>query len=122
MASTFVSEPVLCDRLAAEGITEGFTVVAPRWAESAPLQPGVRSALATCDAVIRSDGSAVFLDGAMSMDGSAKVNAHMGDPRYQSLMRKLFPEVPSEVADGDVARVARETVGWDTYVARMQKP
>lgn len=121
MENTLVSDSVLRDRLAAEGITEGFTVCAARWAESAPLQPGVKSALATCDAVIRSDGSAVFIDGMMSMDGRAKARGHMGVPDYADLLRTLFPEVPAEVDPENVARVAREMVGWDTYVVRMQK-
>jgi hypothetical protein len=45
--------------------------IAPRWAESAPRSPGARSALVHCDLILRSDGSAVYLDGCMGWNSLA---------------------------------------------------
>jgi hypothetical protein len=56
--------------VAAEGIAERPLVIGPRWAESAPRSPGSRSALIHCDLILRDDGSAVFLDGAMAANST----------------------------------------------------
>ena len=76
--STLVSEEVLRRNCEAEGID--FTkvcVIKPRWAESKPRSPNAKSALVRCDTIIRDDGSAVFLDGAMSMDGTQVAGDHV---------------------------------------------
>lgn len=67
--TTIVSEEELMKRASAEGIdTSNISSCVARWAESAPLQPGVKSALVRCDMIVRSDYSFVWLDGMMGID------------------------------------------------------
>lgn len=76
--STLVSEDVLRQNCEAEGIDfSKVCVIVPRWAESKPKSPNAKSALVMCDTIIRDDGSAVYLDGAMSMDGMQVAQDHI---------------------------------------------
>lgn len=81
MSSTLVSMAELERCCREEGIDFSQVVVmAPRWAESAPRSEGAKSALVCCDCIIRSDGSAVFLDGAMAVDSMIIARQHMRNP------------------------------------------
>lgn len=76
--STLISEKELLKRVAAEGIDpKKVCVIIPRWAESAPKKEAVKSALVSCDLIIRSDGSAVYLDGIMGVDSVSIASAHI---------------------------------------------
>ena len=76
--STLISLGELHKRIRAEGLDpQKVNVISPRWAESGPLRPGVKSALISCDLIIRSDNSAVYLDGAMSIDLMQLAAAHI---------------------------------------------
>jgi len=67
--TTIVSQEELMKRASAEGIDiSKISSCVARWAESAPLQPGVKSALVRCDMIVRSDYSFVWLDGMMGID------------------------------------------------------
>lgn len=75
--STLVSEKVLKRRCREEGIDfSKVCVIGPRWAETAPRTAGAKSALVRCDLIIRSDGSAVALDGAMGWDSLSVLKKH----------------------------------------------
>ncbi len=75
--TNLVSEEVLFRRARAEGIDiSKICVIGPRWAETRPLRKGVKSALVRCDLILRSDGSAVALDGAMGFDSLALMEMH----------------------------------------------
>lgn len=76
--STLVTEEVLRQKCEAEGIdVSKVCVCVPRWAESQPRSPDAKSALVRCDTIIRSDGSAVYLDGMMSADGTQVAQDHL---------------------------------------------
>lgn len=75
--TTLVSEEELMRRCKKEGIVFAkVQTCVPRWAESAPRKKGVKSALVHCDLIIRSDGSAVFLDGMMGMESISVASGH----------------------------------------------
>lgn len=77
--TTLVSEKELKVRCKKEGIDfSKVCVYVPCWAKSASLKNGVKSALVGCDLIIRSDGSAVFIDGMMGMDSVAVAREHCG--------------------------------------------
>jgi hypothetical protein len=76
--STLISLTELSRRCTAEGIDpSAVCVIVPRWAESAPRTPGSTSWLATCDLILRDDGSCVLLDGCMSRDGMHLAHAQL---------------------------------------------
>ena len=76
--STLVTKEELREKCEAEGIDfSKVCVIVPRWAESEPKSPDTKSALVRCDTIIRDDGSAVYLDGMMSMDGTRVARDHM---------------------------------------------
>jgi hypothetical protein len=89
--STLVTDQELKDRLQKEGLANAV-VCAPRWAESAPRHRHESSAVVVCDTVLRSDGSAVWLDGMMSMDGIAISQKHLGNRQFSlaSTYRKML--------------------------------
>ena len=96
--STFVSKAMLRERCEAEGIDfSRVCVFKPQWVESKPRTPNTKSALVRCDTIIRDDGSAVYLDGAMSTDGIQVVNDHVNRgaisaeewPRYVANLTQL---------------------------------
>lgn len=75
--STLITESELRAKCEAEGVDfSKVCVLAPRWAESAPKKPSAQSALVHCDLIIRDDGSAVFLDGAMGEDSKRLAFEH----------------------------------------------
>lgn len=72
-----ISKEELITRAAAEGIdVSKIQVTTLHWAESAPLQPGVKSALVRSDLILRSDGSAVWLDKKMASDSIVLTMKH----------------------------------------------
>jgi len=76
--STLVSKEELIKRASAEGVdTSKICSCVPRWAESAPLKLGVKSALVRCDLILRSDGSIVALDGMMGIDSIFLYQSHL---------------------------------------------
>lgn len=94
--STLISETELKKRCKKEGIDfSKVCAIVPRWAESTPLKKGVRSALVHCDLIIRSDGSFVFLDGAMGIDSMTIADQHARE--------KANPN----------------NLGWDDYAASL---
>lgn len=85
--TTLITEEDLERRCHEEGIDfSKVCVIAPRWAETAPKGAEVKSALVRCDLIIRSDGSAVALDGNMGMDSQAIARKHcQGEANPQNL-------------------------------------
>ena len=78
-STTLIRESELFRRVAAAGLDPSrVCVIAPRWAEIAPekAKDGAKSELITCDLIIRSDGTAVGLDGCMGMDSMAIARHH----------------------------------------------
>lgn len=76
--STLISEEGMLFLAGLEGIkSELICALAPRWAESAPKSEEAKSALVRCDLILRSDGSAVYLDGAMGSDSLELATQHM---------------------------------------------
>ena len=76
--STLVSEEGLRFLAGLEGVDPNLVCsIAPRWAESAPRSEDVESALVRCDLILRSDGSAVFLDGVMGGDSRELAAQHL---------------------------------------------
>lgn len=75
--STLVLEKELERRCREEGIDfSKVRVISPRWAQTAPKTAGAKSALVRCDLIIRSDGSAVALDGMMGWDSISVLERH----------------------------------------------
>ena len=75
--STLITEKELERRCRREGIDfSKVCVLGARWAESTPKKKGVRSALVRCDLIVRDDGSAVGLDGAMAHDSLVLFDKH----------------------------------------------
>ena len=96
-ATTLVSELELIRCVRAEGLDASkVCVVAPRWAETAPRKEGAKSALVTCDLIVRSDGSAVGLDGCMGEDSKCILRQHVEN--YDPLIN----------------------TDWDVYVASLK--
>lgn len=122
--STLVTQEVMEANAAREGIDpRQISVIFPRWAESAPWKQGVKSALVTCDLIIRDDGSCVVLDGAMGMDSMVLADAHSGrGDHYRKHYISLFPEVAVFPAStmAEIRQEAIKAVGWATYVKRLQ--
>ena len=76
-----ISKKELEDRCLNEGIPfEDVSVISPRWSESSAYQSGVKSHLLKCDLIVRSDGSAVYLDGCMGIDSMIAANYHINNP------------------------------------------
>lgn len=76
--TTLVSIEELMQRAAIEGIDKNkICVIVPRWAESNAREENAQSALVRGDLIVRSDGSAVFLDGMMSLDSMDLAYTHI---------------------------------------------
>ena len=76
-SSTLVTIEELESRCRKEGIDFlNVCVIAPRWAETAPKTEEAKSALVRCDLIIRSDGSAVALDGCLGVDSQMVASKH----------------------------------------------
>lgn len=97
--STLVSKEDMIRRALSEGVdVSKIHVIVPRWAESRPYTKGVQSALVHCDLILRSDRSAVYLDGMMGTDSVALANRHINDseplPPWKEYISKLmsFPK------------------------------
>lgn len=122
--TTLVTQEVMAANAAREGIDpRQISVIYPRWAESAPWEQGVKSALITCDLIIRDDGPFVVLDGAMGMDSMMIADAHSGRAdRYRKHYISLFPEVlvASTSTMEEIRQEAIKAVGWETYVKRLR--
>ncbi len=76
--STLVLPEEMLQRAAAEGVdVSKISSIMPRWAESKPFTPGVKSALVRCDLIVRSDNSVVGLDGMLGIDSVYLAQQHM---------------------------------------------
>ena len=76
--STLLSEEGLRFLASLEGVNPDLIcAITPRWAESAPKSEEAKSALVHCDLIVRSDGSAVYLDGNMGFDSAELASKHM---------------------------------------------
>lgn len=122
--STIITGEELRVRLMAEGINpDAVSVMIPRWAETAPKAESVLSALLTCDLIARSDGSIVALDGNLGFDSALMGDLHRGlatSDHARNHIFETFPELDGiDVPTADLTKMAREHVGWETYISRL---
>ena len=122
--STLVSEDILIRNVEREGVdVSKICSIKPRWAESAPRSRDAKSALVRCDLIIRSDGSAVALDGCMGCDSMIILELHITNGNNNSVraaIRSYFPEVEHHALSApELRKEALRLLGWDEYAKRL---